>query len=87
MTVLKRYCKTLDLQDDPMLIAEYEAHHKKIWPEITEYLKNTGIEHMEIWRIGTRLFMIMDVNITYDLNVILESEVNQRWEHFVILPF
>jgi len=58
----KRYCLTLDLEDDPALIAEYRRHHKKIWPEITASIKEAGIVDMEIYLLGTRMFMIMEVN-------------------------
>ncbi|HKW35143.1 MAG TPA: L-rhamnose mutarotase [Candidatus Acidoferrum sp.] len=57
-----RYCLTLDLQDDPQLIAEYRRYHQKIWPEITRSIRDAGIENMEIYLLGTRLFMIMEVN-------------------------
>jgi hypothetical protein len=36
----KRYCLTLDLKDDPALIAEYRRYHQKIWPEITNSIKD-----------------------------------------------
>ena len=57
----KRYCLTLDLKDDPALIAEYRRHHWKIWPEITHSIKHSGIFDMEIYLLGTRMFMIMEV--------------------------
>ena len=56
----RRYCLTLDLQDDPALIAEYKRYHEKIWPEITQSIKRAGIEDMEIYLLGTRLFMIVE---------------------------
>ncbi|HEY1872264.1 MAG TPA: L-rhamnose mutarotase [Chitinophagaceae bacterium] len=59
---MKRYCLALDLKDDELLIAEYEDHHKKIWPEILRSIKNSGIHDMEIYRINNRLFMIMETN-------------------------
>lgn len=58
----KRYCLTLDLHDDPALIAEYRRFHQKIWPEITASIRDSGIVDMEIYLLGTRLFMIMEVN-------------------------
>ena len=58
----KRYCLTLDLQDDPALIAEYRRYHQKIWPEITRSIKDSGIIDMEIYLLGTRMFMIMEVD-------------------------
>jgi L-rhamnose mutarotase len=57
---MKRYCLALDLKDDPQLIAEYKKHHEKIWPEITASIKDSGIERMEIYCTGNRLFMIME---------------------------
>ena len=40
----QRYCFTLDLKDDPELIAEYKRHHQNVWPEIRESLRGSGIE-------------------------------------------
>lgn len=64
----RRYCLTLDLKDDPALIAEYERYHRKIWPEITRSIKDSGILSLEIYRLGTRMFMIMEVgeNFSFD---------------------
>ena len=61
----ERYCLTLDLQDDPKLIAEYKRYHERIWPEITASLKQSGVEDAEIYSLGTRLFMILDVNDSF----------------------
>jgi L-rhamnose mutarotase len=60
----KRYCLTLDLKDDPKLIAEYKQYHSQgnAWPEITKSIRDSGIENMEIYLLATRMFMIMDVN-------------------------
>jgi len=58
---MTRYCLTLDLINDPDLIAAYEQYHQAVWPEILESIKTTGIKHMEIYRWQNRLFMIMEV--------------------------
>src|SRR5260370_30895470 len=63
--MIRRYCLTLDLKDDPKLIAEYKRYHEKIWPEITRSIKDSGIEDMEIYLYGTRMFMIMEVNESF----------------------
>lgn len=55
-----RYCFTLDLKDDPRLIAEYRHYHEHIWPEISRSIRDAGIEDLEIYLLGTRLFMILD---------------------------
>lgn len=56
----RRYCLTLDLKDDPTLIAEYKRYHGKIWPEITNSIKSAGIENLEIYLLGTRMFMVLE---------------------------
>ena len=47
---MKRYALALDLKEDPALIAEYEAMHRKVWPEILASIKDAGIGKMEIFR-------------------------------------
>ncbi len=65
---MKRYCLTLDLKDDAALIAEYEYWHKKEnnWQEVTESILNAGIVHMDIYRTGNRLVMIMETTDCFD---------------------
>ncbi len=62
---MKRYCLALDLVDDPQLISEYEAHHRKVSPEIKKSITDAGITVMDIYRAGNRLFMIMEVDDTF----------------------
>jgi len=80
----RRYCLTLDLKDDPKLIAEYKRYHEKIWPEITRSIKEAGIEDMEIYLRGTRMFMIMEVNDTFSFEAKGQADrLNprvQEWE-------
>lgn len=59
---MARYALALDLVDDPVKIAAYEKAHEKIWPEVRVHLRSLGVENMQIYRLGTRLFMLMDVN-------------------------
>ena len=63
-----RYCLACDLKDDPALIESYKAYHssEKAWPEITASIKDAGILDMEIYLIGNRLFMIMEVDESFD---------------------
>jgi L-rhamnose mutarotase len=59
---MQRYCLALDLKDDPELIAEYERYHQEVWPEILRSIRSSGIEVLDIYRTGNRLFMIMETN-------------------------
>jgi L-rhamnose mutarotase len=64
----KRYCKTLQLENDPLLITEYKKLHAlgNAWPEITQGMKDVGIIDMEIYLSGTTLFMIMDTDENFE---------------------
>ena len=57
---MQRYCLALDLRTDPVLIAEYIRLHKDVWPEIKQSIRDAGVLDMQIYRLGNRLFMIMD---------------------------
>ena len=59
---MKRYCLALDLKDEQESIRRYEELHKAVWPEIIDSIKGSGILLMEIYRTGTRLFMIMETS-------------------------
>jgi L-rhamnose mutarotase len=67
-THFKRFCKTLELRNDPELIAAYKKAHAKgqAWPEITQGIREAGILDMEIYLAGTHLFMIMDTIPDFD---------------------
>lgn len=86
MAVHKRYCMVLDLKDDADLIEEYKHYHApgRVWPEVISSIKSAGIEDMEIYILGNRLFMIMDVNQDFDFDQkALADAANakvQEWE-------
>ena len=65
---VKRYCQTLDLKEDPSLIAEYVKRHSEAeaWPEIRAGIKEVGILEMELYILGTRLFMIVETPLDFE---------------------
>lgn len=81
---MKRHYLALDLKDDPELIAEYEAHHRNIWPEIKKSIRDADIEKMEIYRAGNRLVMMMEVNENFSFEkkekMDLTNPKVQEWE-------
>ena len=82
----KRFCYSCDLKDDNKLIEEYKEYHAKgnAWPEITKSIKVAGIVDMEIYLVGNRLFMIMEVDETF--NKVKKAKMDaanpkvQKWE-------
>ena len=83
----KRYCLTLDLKNDPNLIAEYKRYHENVWPEIKKSILDSGIEEMEIYLLGTRMFMIMEVNQTFSFEAKSRADRDnakvQEWERLM----
>ena len=84
---MKRYCLACDLKDDEKLIREYEAYHRKVWPENLQGISDSGIEQMEIYRVGNRLFMIMEVNeeFSFEKKATLDAKNSkvQEWENLM----
>jgi L-rhamnose mutarotase len=83
----RRYCLTLDLKNDPALIADYKKYHQNIWPEIARSIKDAGIEHMQIYLQGTRMFMIMEVNENFSFEKKARADQAnpkvQEWEQLM----
>lgn len=85
----KRYCKTLELQNDSGLIEAYKRVHApgKVWPEITRGMREVGIIDMEIYIHGTRLFMIMETADDFDHDRAMEElskkPRHKEWEKYV----
>lgn len=84
---MKRYCLALDLKEDDRLISEYEAYHQKVWPEILDSIKGSGIVQMEIYRLLNRLFMIMEVDESFSFEnkakADAENQKVQEWEQLM----
>ena len=84
---MQRYCLALDLVDDEQLIKEYEVYHQDVWPEIKKSILDAGIDSMEIYRVGNRLFMIMEVNDSFSFEqkgiADAANEKVQQWEQLM----
>ncbi len=84
---MTRYCLTVDLKNDSRLIAEYEAYHKAIWPEIIRSIREAGIADMEIYRTGSRMFMIMEVKDDFSFEKKAAMDAGnpkvQEWEELM----
>ena len=85
----KRYCKTLQLEDNPKLIEEYKKVHAPgaAWPEILQGMREVGILDMEIYIQGTQLFMIMDTvpDFNHDkaMKELADKPRQAEWEAYV----
>lgn len=86
---VKRYCQTLDLKDNPELIAEYCRRHSdgEAWSEVLDGIRSVGILEMEIYLVGTRLFMIVETPLDFDWDSAMARLATlprqQEWEDYM----
>lgn len=85
----KRYCQTLSLKNNPILIEEYRKIHseEKAWPEIRAGIRAVGILEMEIYILGSQLFMIIETPLDFDWKIAMDKLSNlprqAEWEKYV----
>ena len=65
---VKRYCQVLNLKDDSKLIEEYRRRHSEgaVWPETLAAIREVGILEMEIYILGTTIFMIVETPLDFE---------------------
>ena len=86
---VKRYCQTLDLKDNSELIAEYRRRHSdgEAWDEILDGIRSVGILEMEIYIVGTRLFMIVETPLDFEWDSAMARlstlPRQQEWEDYM----
>ena len=85
----KRYCQTLSLKNNPILIEEYRKIHseEKAWPEIRAGIRAVGILEMEMYILGSQLFMIIETPLDLDWKIAMDKLSNlprqAEWEKYV----
>lgn len=84
---MKKHCFALDLVNDTKRIEAYKVYHQNVWPEIIKSIKDAGIENLEIYCIGNRLFMIMEVDAFFSFEKKNKMDENNlkvsEWEELM----
>ena len=86
---VKRYCQTMDLRDNAELIRKYKEAHDRdhFWDEIKQGIRSVGILEMEIYILGTRLFMIVETPLDFDWDSAMARLATlprqEEWETYV----
>jgi len=86
---VKRYVRTMKLQDNPELWEKYRLMHSQghIWQEIIDGIRQVGILEMEIYILGSRLVMVMDTVADFDFERDMarcaELPRQREWEEFM----
>jgi L-rhamnose mutarotase len=59
---MTRYALTVNLKNDPAVIATYRRYHEHVWPEVLQSLRDAGLERMDIHLLGRQLVMFVELN-------------------------
>jgi len=85
----KRMVMTLEIRQDPALRDAYIQVHRpeNIWKEITQNMDTMGIKDMELFLLGHRVFLLMDVPPGFDMDQEAERwgklPREQEWQNHV----
>lgn len=86
---MSRYVFTVNLKDDPAVIETYTQHHRRVWPEVEESLLRVGVERMDIYLLGRRLVMIVEMPDGLDYRTAFRSHAASsprvaEWEQLML---
>jgi len=86
---MSRLCFALDLKDDPKAIDAYKKWHAPGGPPaaVIRSIRAAGIESLEIYLSGNRLFLVMEVSPGFSLAAKAASDAAdadvQAWEQLM----
>ena len=64
---MTRHVLTVDLVDDPAVIDAYKTHHRRVWPEVLSSLRAAGLADLQIYMLGRRVVMLIDLQDGLDV--------------------
>ena len=64
---MNQHVLTVNLRDDPSVIAVYREHHRQVWPEVIDSLQRAGVRRMDIHILGRQLVMIVELTDGVDV--------------------
>jgi len=63
---------------------EYKKRHEKIWPEMIQMLKESGVRNYSIFRHGLTLIGYFETdNLKNTISSINQSEINRKWGEYM----
>jgi L-rhamnose mutarotase len=85
---MNRHVLTIDLRDEPGVVETYREHHSHIWPEVARSLEAAGVRRMEIFLLGRRLVMILELEEGLEIPQVFERHLASgarvaEWERFM----
>jgi L-rhamnose mutarotase len=79
---------TINLKDDPGIVETYRRHHREVWPEVQQSLRQSGVQRMDIYLLGRRLVMVVEMRDGIDYRKAFKAHVASsprvtQWEQLM----
>jgi L-rhamnose mutarotase len=83
-----RHVFTVNLKDGPGIVETYTRYHRDVWPEVQASLRHVGVQQMEIYLLGRRLVMVVEMRDGLDYRTAFASHASSssrvaEWEHLM----
>ena len=83
-----RYVFTVNLKDEPGVVETYTRHHREVWPEVQASLRRVGVRQMEIYLLGLRLIMVVEMRDGLDYRAAFKAHESSsprvaEWERLM----
>ena len=83
-----RQVLAVDLKDDAV-VDTYRDYHRRVWPEVLESLRTSGVIDVQIYLLGRRLVMIADLDDGVDLRRAFDARIASHarvaeWERLMM---
>ena len=84
----RRHVFTVNLKDDPGVVDLYKRHHREVWPEVQESLGRVGVQQMDIYLLGRRLVMVVEMRDGLDYRAAFRTHASSservaEWERLM----
>jgi L-rhamnose mutarotase len=83
-----RYVFTINLKANPGIAVTYARHHRDVWPEVQTSLRQAGVEQMDIYLLGRRVVMVVEMRDGVDYRTAFASHASSsprvaEWERLM----
>ena len=84
----RRHVLTVNLKDDPGVVELYRRHHREVWPEVQASLGRVGVQEMDIYLLGRRLVMVVEMRDGLDYRAAFRTHASSsqrvaEWERLM----
>jgi L-rhamnose mutarotase len=83
-----RHVFTVNLKDGPGIVETYTRYHREVWPEVQASLRHVGVRQMDIYLLGRRLVMVVEMRDGLDYRTAFASHASSsrrvaEWEQLM----